>query len=381
MQEAPKACRILVLGGYGHFGARIVRALAAGDNVEVVVAGRSATLQGPAIFADLPRPARLHYTDLDSTSPALDTELSCWRPALVIHTAGPFQGQGYEVAQACLRAGAHYVDLADGRDFVREFPARIDAAARAAGLAAITGASTLPAISSAVVDALRDRFDRLHEIDIVIAPAQRTPLGLATVRAVLSYCGAPFQCWRDGRWQETVGWRGPRWVSFPHLRPRLASPCDVPDHDLLMERYPGVRSVRFRAALELPLLSRALAMIAALRRWGVPVPMAALAPWFARAARHLDRFGSELGGMSIEVRGECGQQRRAVRWDLTAPALHGPEIPCLAAVLLARRLANGQALPVGAQACMGILTLADFEGAFAQWAIETEVGGTRPVAA
>lgn len=381
MQEAPEVCRILVLGGYGHFGARIVRALAAEGNVEVVVAGRSANRQGPAIFSDLPPGAQLRYADLDSTSPTLATELTRWRPALVIHTAGPFQGQGYEVAEACLRAGAHYVDLADGRDFVREFPARLDAAARAANRAAITGASTLPAISSAVVDALRDRFDPLQEIDIVIAPAQRTPLGLATVRAVLSYCGVPFRAWRDGRWQAVVGWRRPQWVRFPHLRPRLASPCDVPDHDLLVERYPGVRSVRFRAALELPMLSRALSVIAALRQWGAPVPMAALAPLFSQAARRFDRFGSELGGMSIEMRGERGQRHHAVRWDLTAPALHGPEIPCLAAVLLARRLARGQALPVGAQACMGILSLADFESAFAQWGIETALDSAAPAAA
>ncbi|HEY9253573.1 MAG TPA: saccharopine dehydrogenase NADP-binding domain-containing protein [Stenotrophomonas sp.] len=381
MQEARQACRILVLGGYGHFGARIVRALAADGNVEVIVAGRSASRQGPAMFADLPQQAWLQYADLDSTSPELVAELSRWRPALVIHTAGPFQGQGYEVAEACLRAGAHYIDLADGRDFVREFPARIDAAARAANRAALTGASTLPAISSAVVDALRGRFERLHEIDIVIAPAQRTPLGLATVRAVLSYCGVPFRCWRDGRWQETVGWRRPRWVSFPHLRPRLASPCDVPDHDLLVERYPGVRSVSFRAALELPLLSRALAAIATLRQWGVPVPMAELAPLFARVGRRFDRFGSELGGMTIELRGQRGQQRRVVRWDLTAPALHGPEIPCLAAVLLARRLASGHALPVGASACMGLLTLADFEAAFAPWGIQTDIGMATPAAA
>ncbi|HEY0333783.1 MAG TPA: saccharopine dehydrogenase NADP-binding domain-containing protein [Stenotrophomonas sp.] len=371
MDDAESRCRVVVLGGYGHFGARISRALASEPTIQVIVAGRHARTHGPAHFSVLPVP--LTYADLDIASSKLAADLAALKPNLVIHTAGPFQGQGHAVAEACLRAGAHYVDLADGRDFVREFPGRVDAAARLAGRAAITGASTLPAISSVVIDALRGRFDALHEIDIVIAPAQRTPLGLATVRAVLSYCGQPFRCWHDGAWRTVVGWRHPEPVHFNHLRPRLASPCDVPDHDLLVARYAGVRTVRFRAALELAWLQRALSMVAALRQWGLPLPMAALAPTLSRAGRWFDGFGSDLGGMFVKLVGVRDSQPLSVRWDLTAPSLHGPEIPCLAAVLLARRLARGDGLPVGAQACMGILTLADFEQAFEQWQIVGEV--------
>ena len=39
MQEAANKT-ILVLGGYGHFGARIVRGLAASPGIEVIAAGR-----------------------------------------------------------------------------------------------------------------------------------------------------------------------------------------------------------------------------------------------------------------------------------------------------------------------------------------------------
>lgn len=375
MDDAHARCRVLVLGGYGHFGARIARALAADPRIEVIVAGRSATRQGPACFAALPpaQQERLAYADLDIASSDFVTRLADQRADLVIHTAGPFQGQDLGVAEACLLTGAHYVDLADGRDFVREFPGKVDPLARASARAAITGASTLPAISSAVVDALRDRFDVLHDIDIVIAPAQRTPLGLATVRAVLSYCGVPFRGWQEGEWHDAVGWRRPERVEFPHMPPRLASPCDVPDHDLLVARYPGVRGVRFRAALELGFMQRTLAAIALLRQWHVPVPMHALAPFFSRATRWFDRFGGDLGGMYVALRGERDGKPLTVRWDLTAPDLHGPEIPCLAALLLARRLAAGGELPVGARACMGLLSLEDFNGAFDEWRITTEV--------
>jgi hypothetical protein len=96
-----------------------------------------------------------------------------------------------------------------------------------------------------------------------------------------------------------------------------------------------------------------------------------LAAVFARAGRIFDRFGSDLGGMRVELRGLHDGRERVLHWDLTAPMLHGPEIPCFAAILLARKLADGAVLPLGAHACMGLLTLAEFEAEFARWQIES----------
>lgn len=364
-------CRVLVLGGYGHFGARIVRALAITPGITVIAAGRHpqhAAAHLPGV--DL---AMIEVCRLDTAAADFATALAATRADLVIHTAGPFQGQGYEVAQACLRAGMHYIDLADGRDFVAGFGPSLEALAQQMQRSAISGASTLPALSSAVVDTLAAQFEQLHSIDMVIAPAQATPLGMATVRAVLSYCGKPFECWIDGRWQTVRGWADPQPVRFARIGPRLASPCDVPDHTLLVQRYPGVATVRFRAALELPFLSRCLAALAWLRGHGLPLPMETLAGVFARAGRWFDRFGTDLGGMRISLRGQRGGLQHTLHWDLAAPMLHGPEIPTFAAVLLARRLACGEALPTGAHACVGLLTLAEFESEFARWQIDSAV--------
>ena len=58
---------------------------------------------------------------------------------------------------------------------------------------------------------------------------------------------------------------------------------------------------------------------------------------------------------------------------LTAEASHGPEIPVMAAILLARKLARGEITARGAFPCMGLLTLADFKPEFARWRISTIV--------
>ena len=84
----------------------------------------------------------------------------------------PFQQQSDAVARAAAAASARYIDPADGRLYVWDFAAALDAEFRTAGRLAVTGASTVPGLSSAVVDAMADAWQRIHDFDICIAPAQ-----------------------------------------------------------------------------------------------------------------------------------------------------------------------------------------------------------------
>jgi hypothetical protein len=363
---ASLAARIVVIGGSGNFGARICRALASDPRIEVIAAGRTP----PTGRGD----AGVRSARLDTASPGFASALKELSPRIVIHCAGPFQGQDYRVALAAVEAGAHYIDLADGRHFVTAFGGSVDAPARAAGLLALCGASTVPALSSAVVDHFRNRFLELHEIEIVIAPGQRAPRGAATIAAVLSYAGRPFQWLIRGRWAHAWGWQELRFVRVGGAGARLAAACDVPDLELLPARYPSVRTVTFRAALELKVQHLALWSAAALRRIGIPLPLERWALPLDRLASILNRFGGETGGMLVALVGDRHDRSTGrVEWHLTAPAEHGPEIPCMAAILLARRLVDGRLGEVGAFPCMGFLSLAEFESEFARWGISTVV--------
>jgi hypothetical protein len=75
--------------------------------------------------------------------------------------------------------------------------------------------------------------------------------------------------------------------------------------------------------------------------------------------------------MAISVRVFAGRAR--AEWHLTADRNHGPEIPCFAAVLLARKLQRGALAARGALPCMGLLTLAEFEPEFARWGMTSMV--------
>lgn len=231
--------RVLVLGGYGNFGARIARTLAGDTGMALTIAGRDgararafATALGSGV-----RGAALDVAGLD-----FGAALAALAPQLVIHAAGPFLRQDYGVARAAIATGAHYVDLADAREFVCGI-AGLEDEACARKVLVVSGASTVPALSAAVVDQFRAGFARLERIEIGISPGNRTPRGLATVASILSYVGRPFR-WRErSEWREVYGWQ--RLARFDYAAPigrRWLAACDVPDLALLPLRYPQTTS-------------------------------------------------------------------------------------------------------------------------------------------
>jgi len=362
--------RVVVIGGYGNFGARVCRALSGTPAMEIVAAGRHPDERRDGL-ADL----NLQHARLDHSARDFPAALARLAPGLVIHCAGPFQSQDYRVALAALAAGAHYLDLADGRQFVTRFPYYVHSAAREAQRAAISGAGSVPALSSAVIDSLCARLSQIEEIQIAIAPGQRAAPGEATVAAVLGYAGRRFKWRSGGAWRDAWGWQELKRMRFYGLGARWAAACDVPDLELFPKRYPGVRTIEFRASLESGSQQSALWLAALLRRRGMSLPVERWARPLARIASWMDAFGGDLGGMLVSL---CGRRpdgsRARIEWHLTADAQHGPEIPCMAAVLLARKLAQGGvAQQPGAYPCVGFLTLPEFEAEFARWRITTVV--------
>lgn len=365
--------RTVILGGYGNFGARIARRLhsrARETSIEVIAAGRHPERGHSACGFD----AGIGQARLDIWDHDFPKALTALSPDLVIHCVGPFQGQDYRVAEAALKARCHYIDLADGRAFVGGFEKRFNGEAIDKAVVLVSGASTLPAISSAVIDALGSRLAFLDEIETSIAPAQRSPRGEATLKAVFSYLGRPFEWYVDGSWRTVIGWQELRRIRFKELGKRWSAACEVPDLDFPRTRYPMARTVTFRASLEFASQHIVLAALAGLRRAGIPIPIDQWAEPFEHVATWLGRFGGQKGGMIIAVTGrDATGRRKRLEWHLTAGWKEGPEIPCLPAILLAERLAQGKDIVHGGNACMGYLDLKEFEPEFRRLGIQTEI--------
>ena len=111
MTESPRV--VTVLGGYGIFGGRIAEALVRDPSCRVRVAGRSTRIGANFAHRIGAEFRRCELSDRVGLERAIDGSF------LVIHTAGPFQGADYHVAELCLESGAHYLDLADARNSLR----------------------------------------------------------------------------------------------------------------------------------------------------------------------------------------------------------------------------------------------------------------------
>jgi len=344
----------VVLGGYGNFGRKVVAALSADRSHRIVVAGRD--LQKASAIANEAGGA-LEAASLDCRAPNLAAELRQLGANVVVHTAGPFQGQDYAVAEACIEARAHYVDLADARAYVCGIGALNEAARRNDVLVA-SGASSVPALSSAVVDMLRTEFSVIECIEHGITSGAKPP-GLATMEGVLGYAGKRLAQWRHGAWRTVYGWQDLTLRKFPRpVGARWMGNCDVPDLELFPQRYAPVRTVVFRAGVAMTIGMLSTWAASWLVRGGL---LSSLTPHVSRlhdAALAIERFGSKASAMYVTLRGlDARSQSISRAWWLLAENDHGPHIPCFPAIALAQKLLRGEVRARGAMPCMGLLAV------------------------
>ncbi len=349
--------KVLILGGYGNFGRRIAAALVK-KGAAVTVAGRSRE-KAARCAARLGHDCQAAAFDIRTALPA---HLDRIKPKVVVNTCGPFQTSDYHVARTCIAHGVHYIDLADGRAFVTGIGA-LDAAAKDATVSIISGASTVPGLSSAVLQHYREDFDEIDTLTYGISPGQGAERGLATTQGVLSYVGKPLRPF-SGIKKTVYGWQDLYRQAYPELGRRWMANCDIPDLDLLPQHYP-IRRIQFSAGLELSVLHLGLWALSWMVRWGIPIPLARLAAPLLKASDAFNRFGTSAGGMHMILhgtgRGANGVSRpKTLSWFIIAKSGHGPHIPTVPAIVLAHRLLNDNALPAGAYACIGLVPLADY---------------------
>lgn len=351
--------KVVVLGGYGVFGGRLARLLLR-DGVNVWVAGRD--LAKAEAFARCHGGWPLSVDGSRDLAPILEAA-----PDFVVDAAGPFQSYGadpYRLARFCIAHSIHYLDLSDDGAFTVGIRA-LDQAAKAAGCIALSGVSSVPAISSSAVARLSAGLSEILLIETAILPGNRSPRGQSVVLSILAQAGSPLRIWRGGAWRERFGWTEPKSVALNSAFKRSTWLIGAPDLILFPNLYKA-RSVIFRAGLELGLMNRGLAFMGFLRRRRLLPDLRRLFRPLFWLSKRLAPFGSDTGGMIVEVTGlDRGQPTRR-RWQLIATAGEGPFIPAIPARAVIRRRA---CIAAGARPFLADLTLADIERAMADLSV------------
>ncbi len=365
--------KILILGGYGVFGGRLVELLSDLPELELLICGRDivkaqaycAAYKGKAVV----RPLQL---DRKEIATALITE----RPQIFVDASGPFQTYGldcYSAIESCIAAGVHYLDFADAADFVFGM-SKFDADAKAAGVFVLSGVSSFPVLTAAVLSEMSKTMD-IVTVTGGIAPSPYAGIGLNVMRAVLGYAGFPIKLRRGGQQATGIGLaESHRYtVAVPGKIPLKNihfSLVDVPDLQVIPPEYKMMTDIWMGAGPVPEVLHRALNIMAKMRaRFDLPslVPLSR----FFYVILNLMKYGEHRGGMFVSAHGMRGELPVKQSWHLLAEGDDGPYIPSMAIEAIIRIGLLGDWPEYGARPGTHALELADYEKLFRSRTIST----------
>jgi len=357
--------RIAIVGAYGNFGSIIQKKLSGQDGAPFILSvGRDEQKLIALTHGD-----KSAYWAGDAHSDAFADALRQHRINLVIHTAGPFQGQDYTIARSAIAAGANYCDLSDCRHFVRGISV-LDDLAQQAGVFVLSGCSSVPTLSAAVIDHFQPYFRKIDEIDYGITSSSKMP-GVSTIRGVLQYAGKHIEQFENGAVKRIHGWQDLTLHRFPGMGSRLLANVDVPDMDIFPVRY-GAHTVKFQAGAGLKMGTFANFCAASLARLGLVASGSVCADWLHTVGKRFEWLGDKKSLMYIKIAGMGidGLPYRH-RWEIEAWDDKGPTIPASGSVALARMLVAGVAIEAGARACVGVIPMETYLDAIGEPAIVT----------
>ncbi|HEX4409903.1 MAG TPA: DUF4166 domain-containing protein [Xanthobacteraceae bacterium] len=369
--------KVLIIGGYGIFGGRIVELLEDEARLTLVVGGRSIAKARDFIASRKDVKAALLPAAFDRNGD-VSRQMSAIDPHVVIDASGPFQDYGddrYRVVEACLNHGANYLDLADGSDFVAAIGAFNDHA-RATGLFILSGVSSFPVLTAAAVRRLSAGMTHVKSIRGGIAPSPYAVVGENVIRAIASYAGQRITLMRNGAF--ATGWplteRVRYTVATPGyvpLRNTLFSLVDVPDLRALPQLWSEASDIWMGAGPRPEVLHRFLICLAWLVRLRLLPSISPIAPLMHVVANRI-RWGEHRGGMFIEVEGVTEPGVPCTRsWHMIAEGDDGPFIPSMAVEALIRNMLRGHPPAPGARSSVHDLELEDYDRLFSRRAIVT----------
>lgn len=358
---------VLLIGGYGTFGRRIVTRLAAESGLHIVIAGRNLS-KAEAICAELNDQAiMLSALIFDRTKPIAPQVTQHFD--LIIDASGPFQNYTDEaVADYCIAHNIAYFDLSDDREFCAKIMTKTS------GAPIVTGLSTYPVLTAAAAKASADSFSEITEIEAGISPAPATDMGRSVVGAVASKAGQPMRALEGGAVKTVSAMIQTRKLEMatpgaPILGRVLFSRADTPETDALPRLFPELADIWCGAGPRPAWLHRLFIVMARLRAM--------------KLLPNLDRFGGlmhrvqnalpardDRGAMCVYIHGKDHNSAPHTRsWHLIARGASGPHIPALPAIILIKRLLRGEALPAGAHFASDLLELSDFDDSFSDLGI------------
>lgn len=327
---------VVVVGGSGRVGRRLAAVLAPRLTGRVVLAGRDLPA-AQCVAAGIGYGARA--VRLDANDPRdVGTVLPTLAGAAVVVTCAPTRTPA--LAEACLRAGAHYVDVTADGALLSKIEA-LDPLARAHRAAAVLSVGLAPGLTNLFAAATSTRLDTCERVDLVVALGGGDVHGRAAIAWFLDGLDAEFDVPElDGyRRVRPLSQRRPFALPGGH-RPVVGYRFDFPEQRTL-SRTLGVPSVSSWLALNPPLAAGALALAT---RWGLGQLLHRPGVrWLALAALTRVHLGSDRAGVVVSATGTLAGAPAGV--TLAATGRGEAALTALVAAAVAEQLLAGDVPP------------------------------------
>jgi saccharopine dehydrogenase-like NADP-dependent oxidoreductase len=242
--------KVLVLGGGGVVGRRVVEELGRHPEVDaVVVSGRRGTELEHMVHGLSSSEAPVTAAPVDVTDPEAVAERADGAD-VAVSCAGPFLARDSPAARGAIQAGVPYVSLGDDLSGTRQV-LDLGEAARAAGVTVVTGCGFSPGITGLLVALAARETQAVEDVEISVATSLLDARGRATAVHFLSALAQPASMVFDHKLVQQAAASSPRLVFFPEPIGWVETfRCEHPEVVSLLASYPEVRSLQSRIGLE-----------------------------------------------------------------------------------------------------------------------------------
>lgn len=204
--------RICVLGGAGHIGSGIVRALVKrAPEAEVVIADKNLE-EAKEFVTELGDRISVQSVDGDSHRSLVRAMKDV---DVAISAIGPYYVYGVKVLKAAIDAETNFVDIDDDYDATKAC-LDLHEEARKADTTAIVGLGATPGLTNVLAKYGSEKLDKVDEIHTSWAWTAIDPfMGPAIIAHYFHASAGDVPTYRDGRWVEVSALSEPEVVEFP----------------------------------------------------------------------------------------------------------------------------------------------------------------------
>eukprot|EP01130_Rhizamoeba_saxonica_P015768 TRINITY_DN7127_c0_g1_i2.p1 TRINITY_DN7127_c0_g1~~TRINITY_DN7127_c0_g1_i2.p1 ORF type:complete len:577 (+),score=90.14 TRINITY_DN7127_c0_g1_i2:11-1741(+) len=353
--------KIMILGGTGNFGYEIAQQLLSQSQFKILICSRNLEKSQKAVnimkksnsaLDDQIVPFEIDIND----SEHLPDLIKRSGADLVIDATGPYLGD-YSLARTCIEQGVSFIDLADQHGHVNNFQKELDADCKKNGVFAITGASTFPGLSGAMIDhIIKDKIKHVQKIEMYMSPGNHHDKGISTIKSALSYCGSKIE-FKDS---VKYGWNELETIYFLGSK-RYITHVDIPDRSIYA-KYFGNPVVITKAGIELKTAMIGIKILSWLCRMGILKDVNQYSSSLKKLIDIFRNCGTDTGCMKVKVVG-TDHKNNKIQGSCTLLALQGdgPYIPVHPACIIAEKYVKGELTgKTGAFPCIGFFSMEEF---------------------